>query len=293
MSQTARTVVVPAPDGDGDRLDVAPPPGLRPWRAWRRLRSRTRNLVVAALVLALVAATVGVQLARSAPTPISQADVDRAVQQGIDEASKSAAAAPPDAAAAYQAVLPSLVTITARSSASTTSTGAGTVINDQGQVLTAWHVVSDATRITVTFADGTAGTATVASSQPDSDIAVLTVATLPPTIVPAVLGGGAQVGDAVFAVGNPLGLRYSLTAGVVSGLDRTTTVKNGPELEGLIQFDAAVNPGSSGGPLVNPAGHVLGVVTGLANPSGEPYFAGVGFAVPLGQAGGGVGGPPH
>ena len=105
------------------------------------------------------------------------------------------------------------------------------------------------------------------------------------------LGGGVQIGDQVFAVGHPLGLVDTLTAGVVSGLDRTFTVANGRTLTGLIQFDAAVNPGSSGGPLLNSQGQVIGIVTGLANPAGVDDFAGIGFAVPIATAGGAAGAP--
>jgi len=109
--------------------------------------------------------------------------------------------------------------------------------------------------------------------------------------VPAVLAGTPPVGDAVFAVGNPLGLRASLTAGVVSATGRTITSPAGPTLDGLIQFDAAVNPGNSGGPLLNRAGQVVGIVTALANPANQDFFVGVGFAVPIATAGGAAGGP--
>jgi S1-C subfamily serine protease len=109
--------------------------------------------------------------------------------------------------------------------------------------------------------------------------------------VPAVLGGGAQIGDEAFAVGHPLGLVGSLSAGVVSGLNRTFPLQNGRTLTGMIQFDAAVNPGNSGGPLLNRNGQVIGIVTGLANPSGEDNFIGIGFAVPIGTAGGAAGAP--
>ena len=119
----------------------------------------------------------------------------------------------------------------------------------------------------------------------------LLVEGVPGLVVPAVLGGGAQVGDAVFAVGNPLGLQASLTAGVVSALGRSIRVDAGRTLAGLIQFDAAVNPGNSGGPLLNRDGQVVGVVTGLANPSRQPYFVGIGFAVPIATAGGAAGLP--
>src|SRR6516165_4023369 len=113
----------------------------------------------------------------------------------------------------------------------------------------------------------------------------------PSMIVPAVLGGGVRVGDDVYAVGHPLGLVDSLTAGVVSGLNRSIPVPGGATLTGLIQFDAAVNPGNSGGPLLNRAGQVVGIVTALANPSQQGFFIGIGFAVPIGTAAGGAGGP--
>jgi S1-C subfamily serine protease len=99
------------------------------------------------------------------------------------------------------------------------------------------------------------------------------------------------VGDDVYAVGHPLGLVDSVTAGVVSGLDRTIPVADGSNLTGLIQFDAAINPGNSGGPLLNRAAQVVGIVTALANPSEQPFFVGIGFAVPIATAGGAAGAP--
>jgi S1-C subfamily serine protease len=120
---------------------------------------------------------------------------------------------------------------------------------------------------------------------------VLTPAKLPEVVVPAVLGGGAQIGDEAFAVGHPLGLVGSLSAGVISGLDRSFPLSNGKTLTGMIQFDAAVNPGNSGGPLLNRNGQVIGIVTGLANPAGDDDFIGIGFAVPIGTAGGAAGAP--
>jgi putative serine protease PepD len=105
-------------------------------------------------------------------------------------------------------------------------------------------------------------------------------------VVPAVLGGRVSVGDSVLAVGNPLGLTSSASAGVVSGLDRAATGAGGARLTGLIQFDAAVNPGSSGGPLVNAKGQTVGVVVALANPTDAGTFIGIGFAVPIGAAAG-------
>ena len=116
----------------------------------------------------------------------------------------------------------------------------------------------------------------------------------PSIIVPAVLGGGVRIGDDTFALGNPLGLAGSISAGVISGLGRTVPVDDeGRVLEDLIQFDAAVNPGSSGGPLLDRNARVVGIVTALVNPDGEDSFTGIGFAVPIQAAAGGAGAPPQ
>jgi S1-C subfamily serine protease len=232
------------------------------------------------------------------PAPLSQGDVNRAVQSGIKASQKEQRAMPPDAATAYRAIGPSLVTVTTerpgtgKAAASTeVALGAGVVINAQGAVLTALHVVANGRQIQVSFADGTEASAHVLRSQPASDIAVLAVDRLPQVVVPAVMGGAPQVGADVFAVGNPLGLQASLSAGVVSATDRTVRAQDGRRLDHLIQFDAAVNPGNSGGPLLNRDGQVVGIVTGLANPSKQAYFVGIGFAVPIATAGGVAGGP--
>jgi S1-C subfamily serine protease len=247
--------------------------------------------VVALLSVAAVAVTWGPDTA-----PITATDVDRAVQDGIAKAKEDAAKAPPDAAAAYRVALPSLVTIATErngSNGAESGGGAGVVVSAAGAVLTALHVVEGAKSIEVTFSDGTSSSAKVEEQDPATDIAVLTPEELPQVVVPAVLGGGAQVGDPVFALGHPLGLKGSLSAGVVSALDRTIEVDADETLKGLIQFDAAVNPGNSGGPLLNKAGQVVGIVTGLANPSQQNFFVGIGFAVPIATAGGIAGSPPQ
>ena len=176
--------------------------------------------------------------------------------------------------------------------------GSGVVINERGSVLTALHVITGgsagakvAARIVVRFADGTRSFAHLARRRPASDIAVLAVDRLPSVVGPAVIGGAAGIGDPVFPVGNPLGLEDSVSAGVVSGLNRSIRTEGGAKLSGLIQFDAAVNPGNSGGPLLDREGDVVGIVTGLANPTRQPYFVGIGFAVPIATAGGAAGGP--
>ncbi len=210
-------------------------------------------------------------------------------------AATSTTVAEPTPAEIYDVILPSLVSIrTTRSGVAgpTTGSGSGVIVNKDGDVLTANHVVRGATAIEVSFADGTTSRAVVVASDPANDIAVLQAERGPSVIVPAVIGGGARVGDPTFAVGNPLGLTASLAAGVISGLDRTATpIGDAGALRGLIQFDAAVNPGSSGGPLLDRAGHVIGIVTGLLNSAGNDSFAGIGFAVPIATAGGAAGGP--
>jgi S1-C subfamily serine protease len=103
-----------------------------------------------------------------------------------------------------------------------------------------------------------------------------------------------RVGDEAYAVGNPLGLAASMSAGVISGFNRSIPVEDSDRrLERLIQFDTAVNPGNSGGPLLNRQGHVVGIVTALANPSGQRFFTGIGFAVPIGTAVSAAGGGPQ
>jgi putative serine protease PepD len=169
--------------------------------------------------------------------------------------------------------------------------GTGVIVADDGTILTADHVVAGAKSITVTFADGTTARASVSSADTKLDIATLAPARLPSVVVPATLGGGASIGAAVVAIGNPLGLTDSVSSGVISGLNRSAATDTGRR-SGLIQFDAAVNPGSSGGPLLDNRGMVIGIVVALADPDGQDAFAGIGFAVPIGAAlGGGSSGP--
>ena len=136
--------------------------------------------------------------------------------------------------------------------------------------------------------------ATVANVDPERDITVLTPAVQPGLVLPATIGNSSaiRVGDEVYAVGNPLGLVGSLSAGVVSGLDRQFAPSEGEQpFQELIQFDAAVNPGNSGGPLLDLRGRVVGIVIGLINPTDQDVFIGVGFAVPIRIAVDGAGGP--
>lgn len=187
----------------------------------------------------------------------------------------------------FQRLSPSVVTVKDGN-----DLGAGVIVSDSGTILTAAHVVASRGGITVTYANGTVVAAAVTSADKQTDIAVLTPAQLPQVVVPANLGGVTSIGETVVAVGNPLGLTDSVSSGVVSGLDRSADTDTGKRT-GLIQFDASVNPGSSGGPLVDDRGMVVGIVVALADPDGQDSFAGIGFAVPIGAAlgGGGKGNP--
>jgi len=189
--------------------------------------------------------------------------------------------------AIYQRVAPSVVVVRTNS-----GLGTGVIVASDGTILTANHVIAGARAITVTFADGTKAGASVASADPKRDIATLTPAKLPQVVVPADLGGGATIGSQVVAIGDPIGLAYSVSSGIVSGLDRTATTDNG-QFSGLIQFDASVNPGSSGGPLLDSRGLVIGIVVALANPAHADAFAGIAFAVPIATALGGPGRGPQ
>jgi S1-C subfamily serine protease len=244
-------------------------------------------LVIAGLVIALVLTNARISrrpdLSSSAVNKIARGQSQSAVSQLESQ--------PTTAATVYDKTQPGLVVIEASHGSGTADLGSGFIINSYGEIMTALHVVAGASQIQVTFADGTTSSAAVESQNQSDDIATLISTKLPAVVSPEVLGGGAGVGDDAFALGNPVGLLASFSAGVVSGLDRTFAPKGRPPLKGLIQFDAAVDPGNSGGPLLNSKGQVIGVVDGLVNPSGADSFAGIGFAVPIATAGGGAGVP--
>jgi S1-C subfamily serine protease len=228
------------------------------------------------------------------PQPLTQRDVE----QSIASALASATPAPALSLQAYQAVQPSLVLVqtTGSGKGATGALGSGVVVDQAGDILTSLHVVADAATIMVTFADGSRSPAEVTTRQPDDDIAVLRATEPPSTIVPATLGdpNAMRIGSEAFVVGNPFGLYGSLSSGGVSGLDRSFTVPDSDVvLHGLIQVDAAVNPGNSGGPLLDRAGRVVGIVAALVNPTKEDVFIGIGFAVPINVAGGAAGLPQY
>jgi len=173
--------------------------------------------------------------------------------------------------------------------------GTGVVIIDNGTILTNLHVINGAKRIRVTFMDGTESDAVVISTQPQNDLAVLRAKTIPDDLEAATMRstGDLAPGDQVLAVGFPFGIGPSASAGIVSGLKREFRSPEGQQtMTNLIQFDAAANPGNSGGPLVTMDGEVVGIVTAILNPSRQRTFIGIGFAVPIENAAAAVGMPP-
>jgi S1-C subfamily serine protease len=268
------------------------------WRGrLKRLHTRARSAApFAAGVLAALVALLLYRVIFPVPPPLTTREVHEAVAQAL------ATATPPPAYSAfvYSVIQPSLVLIQTQAKGTNgkveNGIGSGVIIDDNGDILTSLHVVADASEIQLTFADGTQSSAEVAVKQPEHDIAVLRPSQLPAQVVPATLGNpnAMRIGDEAFVVGNPLGLYGSMSAGVISGFDRSFQPTNsGQKLQGLIQIDAAVNPGNSGGPLLNRDGQVIGIVAGLVNPADQDAFAGIGFAVPITVAGGAAGLPPY
>jgi len=159
--------------------------------------------------------------------------------------------------------------------------GSGFVWNDNGYVVTNFHVIAGAGGARVTLADQSTWQAQLVGAEPDKDIAVLKIDAPQHLLPPIPLGTSSdlQVGQKVFAIGNPFGFDQTLTTGVISGLGREIESANGRLIQGVIQTDAAINPGNSGGPLLDSAGRVIGINTAIVSPSGA--YAGIGFAVPV------------
>jgi len=235
----------------------------------------------------------------SQPPAVTQAQVAALVHKAIEDI-------PPRLTAtdAFEKILPSVVAVRATADDGEEGTkgmetgkqdiqrGTGVVIVESGIILTNLHVVNGMRRIHVTFSDGTDAEAEVIGQRAEQDLAVLQAKTLPDDIMPATMRStaGLRPGDEVVAVGFPFGIGPSASAGVISGLKRDYVSPEGKRvLSNLIQFDAAVNPGNSGGPLVTLEGEVVGIVTGLLNPTEQRVFIGIGFAVPIENAASAIG----
>jgi putative serine protease PepD len=198
------------------------------------------------------------------------------------------------AQAIYTSASPGVVEITASGSSSQsgpfgqgggsqTSTGTGFVVDAAGHIVTAAHVVDGASSVKVAFSDGTQRTATVVGKDDATDVAVLKIDPSGLTLHPLALGrsAGLTVGDSVVAIGSPFGYQESVSTGIVSGLDRTIQAPNGFTVAHAIQTDAALNPGNSGGPILDSSGRVIGIADQIATNGSSQQSSGVGFAVPI------------
>src|SRR5258706_1720946 len=261
--------------------------------------SRRRGLIAAGIAAGLVALAAALWLA---PRGMNEAQVDAVVQKALEGANAKRLSA----ADAYEKILPSVVHVRglatevdeakvegpkgeqpAGAEKDSGNVGTGVVIVDTGIILTNLHVVNGAKRIKVTFFDGLESEAEVIGVRAEHDLAVLQAKKVPDDLFPATLRStsGLRIGDEVVAVGFPFGIGPSASAGVISGLRREYRSEQGQRiLSNLIQFDAAVNPGNSGGPLITTEGEVIGIVTALLNPTEQRVFIGIGSAIPIENA---------
>ncbi len=271
------------------------------WAVMRQLMHKLGRFLLRVLpYTATVAVTLIALEVYSLVTPKTQAITQNDINNTVSQAMASATPAAAFSETVYQIIQPSLVLIDAKTAAASGSQdsklGSGVIINANADILTSLHVVANTVDIQVFYADGSQTTAQVIQSQSNIDIAVLHPAKPPAQVVPAVMGdpNTLRVGDEAYVVGNPFGLYSSMSAGVISGLNRTFQPADSQvELHDMIQIDAAVNPGNSGGPLLNRDGQVVGIVTGIANPTSQDFFVGIGFAVPITVAGGVAGAPQY
>ena len=277
--------VEPAPaPAPGTPVGEPRPPGRFP-----RVLGRAQKplLVISGALLALLLVMLHGANA-PAPRPITQKDIDAAVLRTLETKPL-----PSRAAQAYELIKQSVVRVRGlgadgeKDKDEERSVGTGVVILDNGTILTNLHVVAGAKRIGIVFFDGHESEGTVVGVRPEHDLAVIRAKSVPDDLAAATLRSTAdlRLGDEVVTVGFPFGIGPSVTSGVVSGLRREYQSPEGKRLlTNLIQFDAAANPGSSGGPLLTTDGEVVGIVTGILNPAKEPVFIGIGFAVPIENA---------
>jgi len=276
---------------------AADPPVALPPRpsGWRSVAARyERPLLVAMGAVLAGLALLALQRGGPGQRALTQKDIDKAVLHTL--ATKEL---PSPAAKAAEAVRPAVVRVSGvtpgeRGDADLEDgVGSGVVIVDTGVILTNLHVVTGSEKVMVEFADGHESEAVVINTKPEHDLAVLQAKSLPKDGLEAATlrsTSDLQPGDQVVAVGFPFGIGPSVSAGVISGLGREFRSQQGKRtLTNLIQFDAAANPGNSGGPLVTMDGEVVGIVTAILNPGRERTFIGIGFAVPIENAAAGAG----
>ena len=284
-------------------MATAPEPQASSSRTARLIRHLSaHNLYLLWSMVGLLALLLAISLFSSlqpAARPLTQKDIDAAVLKTLETT-----VLPSPAVQAYEAIIPSVVRVVglgktqkAKDGSEHTdrSVGTGVVIVDKGIILTNLHVVEGAQTIKITFADGLESTASITGLQVENDLAVLQAHKIPDDLMAATLRSTADLapGDQVMAVGYPFGIGPSASSGVVSGLGRTFRSPEGKQqITNMIQFDAAANPGNSGGPLVTMDGEVIGIVTAIYNPNQQRSFVGIGFAVPIENAAAAVGMPP-
>ena len=271
------------------------------------------KLLIGASALVALAIVAGYDVTRPVVPRVSDQDFTAAVNTVVDHRQR-----PPSLASiAYATVLPSVVRIAGYTTSDWPATndkwsaktwlvswfdaidkpdtiGTGVVIDDKGNILTNWHVAGSEAKLRITYMDGTESNGIVVGAQPDSDLAVVRTPMIPDDLQPATMASSATLnpGDEVVAIGFPFGIGPSASDGIVSGLHRAFEDEHKRQLTDLIQFDAAANPGNSGGPLVNANGEVVGIVTAILNPTGARTFVGIGFAMPIETAAAAVGDNP-
>ena len=270
--------------------------GTRVSRLLKRLSTNNLTLLwsVVGLLAFLLAISVSLPL-RPEARKFTQNDINAAVLKTLETT-----ILPSAAAKAYENIIPSVVRIVGSGKErdekdSARSVGTGVVIVDKGIILTNLHVVKGAENIKITFSDGLESTASIVSVQPENDLVVLQAHKIPDDLIAATMRSTADLlpGDQVVAVGYPFGMGPSASSGIVSGLNRTFRSPEGQQImTNLIQFDAAVNPGNSGGPLVTMDGQLVGIVTAIYNPNQQRTFIGIGFAVPIENAAAAAGSTP-
>ena len=272
---------------------AVPPPPAAARPSPRFPLSSPRLLWSALLVMALLL-LISLSLAlRPMQRRLTQEDINAAVLKTLETTPLPSAVAK-----AYEVIRPSVVRVTGygKNKDGTEDVeygvGTGVVIVDKGIILTNLHVVQGAQSIKVVFSDGLASSASIVGLQPENDLAVLQAHTIPDDMIAATMRSTADLapGDHVLAVGYPFGIGPSASAGVISGLKRSFRSPEGKQqIPNLIQFDAAANPGNSGGPLVTMEGEVIGIVTAIFNPNQQRSFVGIAFAVPIENAAAAVG----
>lgn len=269
-----RTPVAPVPNriGPAPVEPPVPPPAPPVVAPARRPRGRTAVLVATCLLTGAMAGT-------GAAVVVVRSDMAPVIRQYQPAA--GGVGSIPDAQTAADALLPSVVEVAAGS-----SRGSGFAIDDAGHIITNSHVVQGFSRVLVRLADGRQTAARVVGSDRGTDIAVLAVLATPPPAATLGVSSALRIGQPVIAVGAPLGLNSTVTAGIVSAIDRTARVSPGTQSDlRMVQTDASINPGNSGGPLANLQGQVVGMNTAIATMGGsEAGNIGIGFAVPIDHA---------